>query len=746
VPPPAPALSLATLTPGRYHHRVTSDPSARAPTRPRCSPRHRRAWLLALVLLALWVPRLAAAAPSTGTRPVIVPGREDEILALFEPHALGDELSPGWALASFSIEVSTVDLRLEGPDEATVELRLSHPDDGPAHAIELPSFDLEIVAREGGEGGDAAVEALVARMKANDDGQFWAKKVSYAEDAPGKPSVVGMTQSRLEDTSPWLRDGLLSLALLTVVILGLCADKLRGAPRSIKWSLAATVLGAALLRVGLSPRVALAPWPYTRELLSGARIFDGPMLALLTDAPVWLSDVILDSTLAYALLAPLAVYVHARYLLDDHRAGLLAALVVAVLPLHLRFSHSDAAFIPSITISSTVFALIHAATRERRAWLGWLALVVAAPLVVQMYGVRPLNIMYFPLLVATAFVGQGLAGDKPPLAKGRAIVTLVLLAALTFAVGVPRLLGDFGPQVDEGLGLQTLLSAIKVLSRPRFNTLLNPVFTPPLLVALALAGGWDLYRRGRRPLLWFLLAWLLGFLIAHAYVVPQSMYMQARYHLHLVVPFMLLAVCGIEAGLAWLAGPGEARPSWAGWTQGREGLIRSAALIWLLASPLIHLHAVRYTGLNDAEEWRFVHAQREAIPAECAILEYRGATAGARFRRVGLSVVDGERDQRWTIHEIPMPGEGEAELPVAITELLEQPPACLYYYEGLTCFGNKPPAEHLAPSCHAIPGYVELEEVAATGFDSVPYDDGLAFGLGEVDHIELRLYRVVGRR
>ena len=696
-----------------------------------------------MALFTLLVPRLSMAGPPEGTRPVIVPGREAEILALFEPHAFGEEITPGWTLHSFRIEVATIEIWLEGPGESGgAHLRLAHPEYGPEDALELPSFDLETVERS--PGSDAAIEVLVATLRANDSGEFWGRKVSYAGEGPSKPNVAQQTASAAEDTWPWLSDGIVTLAALTLVLLGLTIHKLREAPTWIKWCLPAIVVGAALLRIGLSPRVALAPWPYTRALLSGVRVFDGPLLALLSDEPVWLSEVILDSTLAYALLAPLAVYVHARYLFDDHRAGLLAAVLVAVLPLHLRFSHSDAAFIPSITVSSTVFALTHAATREQRAWFGWLALVLAAPLVLLMYGVRPLNIMYYPLLIATAFVDQGLRGTKAPLAKGRAIVGLVVLTALTLGLGVPRLLADFGTQVGEGFGLQTLLSAIEVLSRPGYNMLLNPVFTPPLLTGLAIYGGYALHQRGHKALLWFLLAWLMGFLVAHAYVVPASKYMQARYHLHLVVPYMLLVVAGGDALAAWLAQPIAQRPKWAQWTEGRESLITRALLAYTLASPLIHLHAVRHVAFNDTEEWRFVHAQRDAIPAECTVLEFRGTMAGSRFERVGLASVAGERQRKWTIQTIPMPREGEPPLPDAIRELLAEPPECMYYYEGLPCFGDRPEGEYIAPSCHAIPGYVELAEVASVGFDSAPYDANLASGLGEDDFIQLRLYRVLG--
>ena len=128
-------------------------------------------------------------------------------------------------------------------------------------------------------------------------------------------------------------------------------------------------------------------------------------------------------------LAPLAAFAHARYLLDDRRAAWLAALVVAFLPLHLRFSHSDAAFIPSITVSSTAFALIHAGTRERSPVAGWTALALAGLPIALMYLVRPLNIMYCPLLLATVFVNQGLRTDKPRVGWPRLIAMVAIVLA-----------------------------------------------------------------------------------------------------------------------------------------------------------------------------------------------------------------------------------------------------------------------------------------------------------------------------
>jgi len=513
-------------------------------------------------------------------------------------------------------------------------------------------------------------------------------------------------------------------ALATLTLLALVAHKLRGAEAWMKGSLLGIVVLAVVLRLTLSPAVALAPWPYTRMLLSAELLFLGPGLAALHPGPVGLSEAIFGSTLALSILAPLAVYVHARYLLDDHRAGLVAALVIAILPLHLRFSQSDTAFIPSITLSSIAFSLIHVAMRERSKLGAWVAIALVGFPLALMYEVRPLNIMFYPLLLATAFIGQGLHTHKPTIERTRTIAVFIVISAVTFGLGVPRLLENFGAQVHEGMSVQTLSSGFEVLFDPRLNELINPVFSPPGLTALAVIGAVDLWRRGRRRLLLFIALWLLGLLFAHAYVVPKSMYMQARYHLHLVVPYTLLVACGVDTSLRWLAKRHDRAWPWI------------LGLLYVLASPLIHLHGIRHVELNDTQEWIFVHGLRDEIPKHCTIVEYLGPGASPRFSRVGTSVQEGVPHQRWRVLTLP------DDLP----QLLDDPPDCMYWYEGLPCFGNKSIEESKAPACQAIEGLFELEEIASTRFESAPYDENLAAGLGELEAVELRLFRVGTRR
>jgi hypothetical protein len=478
-------------------------------------------------------------------------------------------------------------------------------------------------------------------------------------------------------------------------------------------------------------------------LISARLIFEGPGLAALHPDPVWMTETVLTSTLVFSLLAPLAVYVHARYLLDDHRAALIVAGVIAILPLHLRFSHSDAAFIPSITVSSTVFTLIHVATRDPSKKLGWFAVAIIGFPLALVYLVRPLNIMYFPLLFATAFVNHGVYSEKPRANRVRVGTAYVIVALVTIFGGIPWLLAEFGAQVSDGLSIKTVKSALGVIFSPRMNALINPVFTPPGLTALAVIGAVDLWRRRKRPLFWFLVLWLFGFLIAHAYVIPYSPYMQARYHLHLVVPFLLLVACGIEAVLRWLKDNRERKPYLAG---RRYHAAIAGLLAYVCASPLIHLHGIRNTEFNDTREWLFVHSLRDTIPAQCSVIEFGGTGADTRFDRVGAYIENGVQRSRWQVHEIPAAEPGEPELPDEVRAILEDPPECLYWYEGLPCFGNKQVEQDKAPACEAIEGFVRLEQVAGTSFESEVYDENLATGLGDLEHIELTLYRVHPRQ
>ncbi|MCA9663036.1 MAG: hypothetical protein KC486_32175, partial [Myxococcales bacterium] len=538
-----------------------------------------------------------------------------------------------------------------------------------------------------------------------------------------------------------LRDGVRGALALVATLLALLARALRGREESGSGSgsararivdagiLAGIVAVGVALRQLLAPVAGLTAWPYARIPWPAQRVYEGPLVALLHPEPLWLSETIVSATFALAVLAPAAVFLHARYLLAERRAALVAAALVAVLPLHIRFASSDVVFVASITLSSLTFALLHSAARERSARASLASLLLLAPPLALTFLVRPLNILFAPLLVAALWIDEGSGSEaKPPVGRRRKLALIAVVVAVTLGVGIPALVGGYATQVRDGLDLATLGRALAVLVSPRDNALLNPSMSPPALALLAVAGAWSLWRRGRRRLLLFLGGWLLLFLAAHAYVVPRDPLMQARYHLHLVVPFVLLASVG---GLA-LLDLARARGRWPA-----QAALAIAGLS-VAAAPAIHAAFIADVDRNEITEWRWVHDLRETIPAGCTIVEYAPEGISPRFARVGAYAESLAARARWRV--IPYRDAAALEAP-PLRDLLRAPPACLYVYEGLPCAAFKPRGAAIAPACAALRDALDLEELGREERRSRSYDENLTGTLEPGDPVVYRLLR-----
>jgi len=266
---------------------------------------------------------------------------------------------------------------------------------------------------------------------------------------------------------------------------------------------------------------------------------------------------------------------------------------------------------------------------------------------------------------------------------------------------------------------------------PVHNTLIQPGITPPGLLLLAVAGGW-LSIRGHPPMReqgMFLVAWLALFYIAHGYALAESAAMQARYHLHLVVPFAMLAALGASRLFA-----------------------RRRAVFWLAAAyvatvPFVHRGFIGDMEFDGLREYAFVRSAAERLPVSCTVLEYTGEGMGeadVRFGRTG-ALLDGRTERRLST-AIPIGASAGARDPLReeIRVLIATPPSCLYYYEGLFCYGRKEPHQSIADACAEMHRAAELEEVSTTRFMHRVYDGALATGMGERrDPIVLTLFRVV---
>jgi hypothetical protein len=427
-------------------------------------------------------------------------------------------------------------------------------------------------------------------------------------------------------------------------------------------------------------------------------------------------DFATTTTLLFAVVTPLAFFAHARLLFGDTPRALLAAGIVAVLPTHVRFSHSEVEFVPSLALSAFTFVLVHIAVADPRPRWRALAAVVLPVVAIATFVTRPLNVVFLPLFLIDALV---MHRETAPLRR-RLVATALASAAGGVAI-VVHLLPTYGQQVRDGADPAVLVRAVGAFFTLKWNTLIHPGITPPVLLLCAVLGAVWAWRSERKTVA-FLLGWLAAFFVAHAYVLPEETAMQVRYHLHLVPPFVLLAAIGLARLLR--------RDARAGWI--------AAALV--AVSPLVHLGFVRDVAFNDQREYAFVRAAAASLPDDCTVLEHTGELGDheARFARAG-AVLDGwvER-RRFRVQPVGAePGSADPLREEARRAL--EGPGCVVWYEGIPCFRDLRGGEPIARACAAMREAVPLEPLAEHAFESRLYDANLD---PRADRVRLTLSRV----
>lgn len=665
--------------------------------------------------------------------PVIAAGREAEIVALARPYA-GDDVAvvPGWKLGNIAVEPHTIKFHLLGPGGRKATLRLEHPSTTPSPSESTASFALR---REGDPGADAqaALTALASAVRANDKGSFWPAKPpepGLPDGAVAAPKHHASSRFadgelhrllRVLDATPRIfRDGVVLFVAALVFALLHLRRVLRDEPRWIRGGLALVVVVGAVLRVAIAREAPMNAWPYERVVPLARSAFEGavvPWIARALSARPFLTDVIFATTLLLAIVTPLVFFAHARYVLRDARAALFAAAILVVLPIHIRFSRADSELVQSLATSSLTFVVLYTALRDgSRAWRA-VCFVLLPIFSVATYFVRPENMFFYLVDVGAIALTSG--EEAPRRRKVVAAIEVTAAAAFAFVV---HLLAQYKGAIQAGLSPRTLWNAVGIFFDLRLNTLINPSITPPGLTLLAIVGFVTLWRLGHRHRALFLGAWLLGFFVVHSFVVPTEPAMQARYHLHLVTPLLLLAA----SALPWI-----------------ERLPRRAAVatgVYLAASPLFHLRFERDVDFNEMHEFAFLRAARATIPEGCTVLELSPAVGAARpehihaprLGRIATRLDGGHAKQAFRVVNTGVLAGArhgdepyESLSPEALA-ILAKPPPCLMVYEGLTCKSHRPGALAEAPVCKALHEKLDLRPVSSISFPSRIYDEASA--------------------
>nr|AYM54413.1 hypothetical protein [Phaselicystis flava] len=538
------------------------------------------------------------------------------------------------------------------------------------------------------------------------------------------------------------QDGCLFIAAALVYLAVVLRRQLATTPTSERAALAGVVALGAALRLGLSPIAPMEAWPYGRTSDLGRWVEGSRSLAEL-GWRFYITDVFFATNTLIAILTPLAVYAHARYLAQDRRVALFAAALLALLPNHLRFSRSEVSFIPLVAMSSLCFTLAHAAIVEPSRALRRASLAALPILAIVTFGSRPLAVVLAPMIAAAAWY---LEAEAP---RRRRLAVIGLVGAAAAWDFVFHLLGRWGAQVQAGLRLDTLIDALLCLFT-YYNTLLHPVVTPVGFVALAIVGAVALQQRGDRPRLFLLVGWLLAYYLTLGFAIAPVTAMQARYHLHLVEPFVLLAAFGLAA--LW-----ELRR--------RVGV---AAAAYAAAVPLLHAGYIRDVDFTQMREFAFLERVRAALPEGCTVLEFVGPTgagierdATSRVGRMGTWRAGGRTGHRW---RVVLTGDDEAGASAVRPEALAtiaEPPACLALYEGMACWTEKPLEASLAPACAELRKKLRLTPIVAEEAPLRVYNDAWQRGIVDpydwvdkngriqkptVDRVTFTLYRVEGLR
>jgi Dolichyl-phosphate-mannose-protein mannosyltransferase len=585
---------------------------------------------------------------------VIPPGKEDLLADLL---GRGAALPGQCKFAAGSVEDAVVKGTYDCP-AGQVVLELRHPAQLPANVQQTDKFAIIVLS---GSPPAGLLEGLQSRIRAGEGAFEWTAPPRPAGNAPAQwiaigevlflvligGAVLALWRSRSRILTP---DATLLILLTALALLLRCIA--HGGPADIR-----AVMGDL--------RASRAGWVAFTHL---AYEFLPPR-----DETIWNIN-----RIAGALSVPL-LYVAMRRRFADPLAALAAAAALAVTPLIVRFSASDA---PYVLLCAAFLGAIAAYDRFTESEsVG--ALALALGLLTAAMQLRPEGIW---LIVPAALLV--LARPLPPwgaLRRPAVVACALIFAAVNAVPTAVAVIGHVG-----GGYLQSFVLVGSLVGSPWAV----PAMTPRPLAALVVLGGLAALFYRRPGVLW-LAATLVADPIDFPADSPFGHYANARYH----IPAMYLA-CG-------LAGLGVATSlrllGRLIWREVPAASLLALGIVVLAAAPRFDLLRRMWT---PQREYEFFREGLAHIDPTCQVVTL------AYTRDAGFIPFDYLAPQRL----------------VDIREFLADPTGdCLVYYRCANCYSSSldlaPPDFDIHPACRAIEREFRLEPIVEAQIPVQPYRD-----------------------
>ncbi len=464
------------------------------------------------------------------------------------------------------------------------------------------------------------------------------------------------------------------------------------------------------LRLWISPRTFLHEYYHIAETvpayLSGEVTpgygKTGPMLFRLVARVLGLSNDLRVIFVTNAVVSSLAVPAAAMLVLavvGSWPQALCAAVLLAVLPQHLRFSAAEDLIVQAVTFGLWALALLSLYARTRRledALLAALALGLATQ-------TRP-EMIFFPAFAAALLVCTQ-PGAWRLFLSWRTLVALGVLVVLL----VPHLF-DVRQSLNAGNPPTPVLPPLDRYVRAL--VLFKPEITPWIYRAALLIGvAWSaLHRPG-----W--LAWVIAIYVFYS-MFHLSIGDNLPYHLRSQIFPMSMAVL-IAAGAAsvwtylWRARP-------------RAGIAVGAALLAGVAIAVVADWRGFVGELKDQQlEWSFLEHSTSRLPDQGTLLT--AVETGGRNLDAFPEFLLARAGKRYAMVDVRRAARGEVAWPAPDGE------AELIFYQGMFCYfafdTSEPKPDPITAACRAVAEHYELEPIMfedldTTGYSAVVYAPG----------------------